>query len=144
MHELGGRGRATQIETWKGTTWIIDLKQNEIVLKSRKRKQENVLAQNQVKRIAQMKADLGKYQQLLKAANAKLTKAEETNARLTSSLTPSVPKHNKSWSEYSTQYKRKSTALKFTDNTFFQPVRIDLVNKESNELPLGDKDGSIT
>ena len=54
-----------------------------------------------------MKADLGKYQQLLKAANAKLTKVEETNARLTSSLTLSVPKHNKSWSEYSTQYKRK-------------------------------------
>ena len=53
-----------------------------------------------------MKDDLEKYQQLLKAANAELTKAEETTARLTSSLTPSVPKH-KSWSEYSAQYKRK-------------------------------------
>ena len=37
-----------------------------------------------------------------------------------------------------------STALKFTDNTFFQPVRIDLVNKETNELLSVDKDGSIT
>ena len=37
-----------------------------------------------------------------------------------------------------------STALKFTDNTFFQPVRIDMVNKETNELLSTDKDGSIT
>ena len=36
-----------------------------------------------------------------------------------------------------------STALKFTDNTFFQPVEIDLVNKETNELLSIDKDGSI-
>ena len=87
--------------------WTIDLKQNEIVPKSKKRKAENVLVHNQVKRIAQMKADLKEYQQLLKAANAQLTKAEETTAMLTSSLTPRIPKHNKSWSEYSAQYKRK-------------------------------------
>ena len=153
MHKLGGRGRATQIETWKGTTWTIDLKQNEIVPKSRKRKAENVLVQNQVKKIALLKEDLEKYQQLLKDANVQLKKAEEATARLTSSLTPSVSKPNKSWSEYSAQYKRKqkkqiankvSTTLKFTDNTFFQPVRIDLVNKETNELISIDKDGSIT
>ena len=47
MHKLGKRGRANQIESWKGTTWTIDLKQNEIVLKSKKRIQENVLVQNQ-------------------------------------------------------------------------------------------------
>ena len=78
---------------------------------------------------------------------------EEITARFTSSLTPRVLKHNKSWSEYTAQYKRKqkkqiaskvSTALKFTDNTFFQPVRIDLVNKETNELLSLDKDGSVT
>ena len=48
-----------------------------------------MLVQNQVKKISQMKNDLEKYQQLLKATNAKLIKAEETTARLTS---PSVPK----------------------------------------------------
>ena len=51
MHKLGGRGRMTQIETWKETTWTIDLRQNEIVTKSRKRKAENVLVQNQVKKL---------------------------------------------------------------------------------------------
>ena len=149
MYKLGGRGRATQIETWKGTTWTIDMKENEIVPNSKKRKAENVLVHNQVKRIAQMKADLEAYQKLLKDANAQLTKAEETTARITS---PRVVKHNKSWSEYTAQYKRKqkkqiankvSTALKFTDNTFFQPVRIDLVNKETDELLSVDKHGSI-
>ena len=45
-----------------------------------------------------MKDDLEKYQQLLKAANAKLTKAEETTARLTSLQLVS---------QYSAQYKRK-------------------------------------
>ena len=43
MHKLGGRGQTTQIKTWKETTWTIDLRQNEIVTKSRKRKAENVL-----------------------------------------------------------------------------------------------------
>ena len=37
-----------------------------------------------------------------------------------------------------------STALKYNDKTFFLPVRIDLVNKETNELLSIDKDGSIT
>ena len=37
-----------------------------------------------------------------------------------------------------------NTTLKFTDKTFFQPVRIDLVNKKTNELLSIDKDGSIT
>ena len=37
-----------------------------------------------------------------------------------------------------------SKALKFTDNTFFQPVRIDLVNKETSKLLSVDRDGSIT
>ena len=64
MYKLGGRGRATQIKTWKGTTWTIDMKENEIVPKSKKRKAENVLVHNQGKRIAQMKADLEAYQKV--------------------------------------------------------------------------------
>ena len=36
MYKLGGRGRATQIETWKGTTLTIDMKENEIVPNSKK------------------------------------------------------------------------------------------------------------
>ena len=80
---------------------------NEIVPKSKKRKAENVLVHNQVKRTAQMKADLEEYQKSLKDANAQLTKAEETTSRITASLTPRVLKHNKFWSEYTAQYKRK-------------------------------------
>lgn len=82
MHKLGGRGRTTQIETWKGTTWTIDLKQNEIVHKSRKRKAENVLVQNQVKKIALLKEDLESCRQSLKDANKKIKEAEEANKRL--------------------------------------------------------------
>ena len=50
--------------------------------------EENVLVQNQVKKIALLKEDLEKYQQLLKDVNVQLKKAEEATARLTSSLTP--------------------------------------------------------
>ena len=35
-------------------------------------------------------------------------------------------------------------ALQFTDNTFFQPVRIDLVNRETNDLLSVTNDGKIT
>ena len=86
-----------------------------------------------------MKEDLEKYQQLLKDANVKLNKAEQdlhhhlhlvsqnlTNLGLNTVLNITESKK--------TNGNKVSTALKFSDNTFFQPVRIDLVNKETNEL----------
>jgi len=80
MHKLGGRGRAQQTEEWKQTKWVIDLKQGEIVPRSKKRKRENVLICNQVKRL---KEDLENCQNLLTATRVKVNEAEETNARLT-------------------------------------------------------------
>ena len=61
INALGGRGRANQIEKWKETDWTIQLKQEEIVPKSNKRKAENVLVQSQFKKIALIiKGKLGK------------------------------------------------------------------------------------
>ena len=149
INALGGRGRANQIEKWQATNWTIQLYQEEIVPKSNKRKAENTLVQSQVKKIALLKENLESCQQSLKDANKKLKEAEETNERLSLNK---VSKHNKSWSEYSAQHKRKHkkqiasdihTALKFTENTHFIPSRIELKNKETNEQLTISQDGSI-
>ena len=77
---------------------------------------------------------------------------ENTNKQLVASLGPQEPKHHKQWTEYSAQYQRQqkrklasdvSTALRFTTDTFFKPVRIDLVNKETKELLSISHNGSL-
>ena len=152
MHKLGGRGRAKQIEKWKETKWTIHLNENEIVPKSKKRRAENVFVQSQVKKIALLKENLESCQRSLKAAHKQIQQTEESSKRLSMSLSQNIPKHNKSWCEYSAQYQRTQkkqiasdvcTALKFTENDFFKPSRIELINKETNELLLVSQDGSI-
>ena len=152
MHALGGRGRAKRIEQWKETNWTVHLNHSEIVPKSKKRKAENVLIQSQVKKIAVLKETLEGCQQSLKAAHKQIKKTEESSKNLSLSLTHNTSKHNKSWSEYSAQYQRKQkrqiasdvcTALKFTENGFFMPSRIELINTETNEILSVSQDGSI-
>ena len=152
MHALGGRGRAKQIEQWKETNWPVQLNECEIVPKSKKRKAENVLIQNQVKKIAVLKETSEGCQQSLKAAHKQIKKTEESSKNLSLSLTHNTSTHNKSWSECSAQYQRKQkrqiasdacTALKFTENSFFMPSRIELINKETNEILSVSQDGSI-
>ena len=151
MHALGGRGRAKQLEQWKETNWTINLNESEIVPKSRKRKAENVFIQSQIKKIAVLKGNLEDCQQSLKAAHKQIKKAEESSKSLSQSLNH-ISKHNKSWSEYSAQYQRKQkrqiasdvcTALKFTENGFYKASRIELINKETNEILSVSQDGSV-
>ena len=72
----------------------------------------------------------------------KLQKVEEKHKQFVTSLGPKVTKHNKSWSEYSAQYKRQQkkqiasdvcTALKFTEKTHFKPSNIEMENTETHE-----------
>ena len=71
---------------------------------------------------------------------------------LVASFGPHVSKHHKSWTEYSAQYQRQqkrqiasdmSTALEFTKDTFFQPLRVEMVSKETNELITVNDNGSL-
>lgn len=153
MHKQGGRGRADQIEKWKEITWSLVLHPNEIMPKTKKRKAENVFVQSQVKKIARLQENLENCQQSLKAANMKLQKVEEKHKQFVTSLGPKVTKHNKSWSEYSAQYKRQQkkqiacdvcTALKFTENIHFRPSEIHLQNIETNDILSIHLDGSFT
>ena len=152
MHKLGGRGRESQIKTWKETKWTLNLHPTEIVPKTRKRKAQNVFVQSQVKKMAQLQEDFESCQQTLKATSLQLKKAEETNKKLVASFGPHVSKHHQSWTEYSAQYQRQqkrqiasdmSTALEFTKYTFFQPLRVEMVNKETNELVTVNDNGSL-
>ena len=96
--------------------------------------------------------NLDSSRQALKAANLQLQRMENANKKLVASLGPHEPKHHKPWSEYSAQYQRQqkrklasdiSTALRFTTDTFFKPVRVDLVNKETKELLSISHNGSL-
>ena len=153
MHKQGGRGRADQIDKWKETTWSLELHPNEIIPKTKKRKAENIFVQSQVKKTARLQQNLENCQQSLKAANMKLQKVEEKHKQFVTSLGPKVTKHNKSWSEYSAQYKRQQkkqiasdvcTALKFTEKTHFKPSNIEMENTETHETLSIHQDGSIT
>ena len=135
LQKQGGRGRADQIEKWKETTWSLVLEPNEIIPRSKKRKAENIFVQTQVKKTARLQENLKSCQQSLKDANIKLQKAQEKHQQLITSLGPKVTKHNKSWSQYSAQYKRQQkkqlandvcTALKFTEKTHFQLSNIEM------------------
>ncbi len=90
---------------------------------------------------------------IIKDANIKLQKAQEKHKQLATSLGPKVTKHNKSWSQYSTQYKSQQKkqiasnvciSLKFTENTHFQPSNVEMRNIETNEMLSIHQDGSIT
>jgi len=148
MQKLGGQARTCQIAQWQTTVWTINLHKDEFVPKSRKRKAENVFVQSQVKKIALLKEEVKSYEEKLKVANKQIKSARETNKRLSRK---SGNMHNKSWSEYSAQYKRKQkkqvatdicAALTFTENTSYSPSRIELVNNETNELLIVKPDGS--
>ena len=104
MQQMSGGGRTNQIEQWQATTWTIELHQGEFVPKSKKHKAENVFVQSQVKKIALSKEELKSCEESLKMANIEIKRLQEANKRLSRKT---VTMHNKSWSEYSAQYKRK-------------------------------------
>ena len=83
MHKLGGWGRAYQIEKWKEKTSHLQMK---LYPGQRNGKQK---------------------------ANIKLQKAQEKYKQLVTSLGPKVTKHNKSWSQYSAQYKSQQNKLTY-------------------------------
>ena len=74
----------------------MDLNENEIVPRSKKRTAENVFVQSQVKRIALLKENLKSSQQSLKVAHKQIQKTEESSKRLSMSLCQNVTKHNES------------------------------------------------
>ena len=144
-NKLGGRGRTSQIEKWKETTWLLTLQPNKIVSKTKKRKAENIFIQDQVKKIARLQENLENYQ----AANSKLEKAEKENKQLATTLGPKITKHNKSWSQYRSKQKKQiandvCTALKFTEKTHFRLKNIHMQNIETNEMLSIHQDGSTT
>ena len=137
----------------EGTTWVLTLQPNEVVPKTKKRKAENVFVQHQVKKIARLQENLENCQHSLKAVNSKLENAEKEYEQLATSLGPKVTKHNKSWSQYSAQYRSQQkrqiandvyTALKFTKKTYFRPKDIYMQNIETNEMLSIHQDGSTT
>jgi len=65
----------SQIEHWKALTWTIELHQEEFVPMS---KVENILVQNQVKKIALLKKESKSCEESLRTANIEIKRIQET------------------------------------------------------------------
>ena len=151
LQSLGGsRGKCKQLEKWKQTNWVIELRKDEIV--SKKRQSENP---------AESKIKMAKLENELKESKAKLCDAtnqihflEQSTKELSCALAESGSsktkrKRRKHWPEYSKRYKRKrkkmiathvSAALKFLEDDCFAVENVLLTNKETREV-ISIKDG---
>lgn len=145
IQRLGGYGRSKLLDKWKETKWNIELEKNEIL--PRKRKPDNALIESAEKRYAACKNELTTCRKELQAVTNQLSLLQKSNKKLSSSLkrhNPSISKgKRKSWTEYTSRYKRMKTkqlatdvktALSFVEDENFAPTKVNLRNKETGEI----------
>ena len=140
IQQLGGYGRSKLLDKWN-----IELEKNEIL--PRKRKPDNALIESAEKRYATCKNELTTCRKELQAVTNQLSFLQKSNKKLSSSLkrhNPSISKgKRKSWTDYTSRYKRMKTkqlatdvktALSFVEDVNFAPTKVNLRNKETGEI----------
>ena len=155
----GGPGRKKVLEKWRESYWLLELKKNEIVPPSRKRKPDNLIVKSCKKKCAEFEEKVKVIESQLKDITNKMRTLEKSNQNLSQALISksggesSVTKGGKSyksWEEYSPQYKRIKkkqfasdvvTALTFTENQNFKTTSIEFINKNTGENLYIDSDG---
>ena len=152
----GGRVRGKLLEKWKKTKWVVELKEDEIVLR-RKRKSDNVIVQSP--KIAKLEQDVKVANKKLKDISNQYKALEKSCRTLSTALKTKEGKtqHSKSrqkkpWEESSRQYRRKrqrqiandvQTALLFTQDENFKPTNVELTNEETGKVLCIDQDGQV-
>jgi len=87
LQSLGGSGRAKVLEKWKETTWMLELRDNEIVCHSnRKRKPEHAVIQSTRSKQFRLEEKLEKTTRSLKDITNQLHTLEESSKRLSAAL----------------------------------------------------------
>ena len=157
LQSLGGSGRAKVLEKWKETTWTLELRDNEIVCHSnRKRKPEHAIIQSTTNKQLRLEEELKETTRSLKGVTNQLHALEDSSKRFSAALRDkgepsSTSRRKKAWSDCSVQYQRKKrreiasdvkTALSFTENEDFAPIRVDLVHKDTGDVLSIEQDGS--
>ena len=147
-------GDQNWLDKWKDTKWNIELEINEIL--SRKRKPDNALIESAEKRYAACKNELTTCRKELQTVTNQLSLLQKSNKKLSSSIkrhNPSISEgKRKSWTEYTSRYKRMmtkqlatdvKTALSFVEYENFEPAKVNLRNKETGEIIHITENGDI-
>ena len=146
----GSRGKCKQLEKWKQTNWVIELRKDEMV--SKKRQSESP-AESKIK-LAKLENELKESKAQLRDATNQIHFLEQSTKELSCALAESGSsrtkrKRKKRWSEYSKRYKRKRkktiathvcSTLKFLEDDCFAVENVLLTNKETREV-ISIKDG---
>ena len=158
FQSYGGRGRAKLLEKWKITKWEVELKENEIISKL-KRKPDNMILQSDKSKFAKLEQDINVANKKLKEVTNQYKALQKSCKTLSATVkakggktsTPKATK-KKAWVECSQQYQRKrrrqiakdvQTALLFTQDENFKPTRVELMNKETGKVMCIDENGQI-
>ena len=156
LQSSGGRGRAKLLAKWKTTKWVVELKENEIVSK-RKRKANDVIIQSNNSKIVKLQEEVNATNKKLKEVTNKYKALEKSCKVLSTALKADGGKITKSkvkkaWGESSRQYQRKrqrqiaknvQTALLFTQDENYKPTNIELMNEETGKVMCIDQHGEI-
>ena len=146
---FGGMARKKQYEKWKKSKWVIELKNEEIVLPANcKRKSDSNTTTLQSKR-RKLKDDLTVAKQKLKDLTNKYTALEKVCKELSSSIaceetTPVVhTRKKKAWTQCTPQHQKKrvkqvvkkvQTALLFTNDEHLKTKKLELENEQTGEI----------
>lgn len=136
---LGGKGKENLLIKWKSTRWKVEIQEDEIANKQ-------VIATATTKRVTVLQDKLNQYEKQLKNADSHLKSLQQSNIRLSNSLrseTPDGRRKRKKWVDCTIQYQNQQkkrikldvqTALSFTETENFQPVRVEMMNKDTKEV----------
>ena len=152
---LGGTARKKKYDQWRASTWVVELKGEEIILPPNcKIKQNNAVLQ--AKRM--------NLEEELAAANKKIEDLSDRYATLEqscndlsksiaveegASATPGTRKR-KSWAEYTPQYRKKriqqvankvQAAVSFAKDEHFKATKVELTNQQTGDIVAIDASG---
>ena len=156
---LGSTARSKILEKWKKTVWTVELHEGEVIPSNKKRKSGN---ENEI--IQAKKLKVAKDTEDLKIANKKLKEISKEYESLkksckvlstalknvtNESIVPSHTRAKKAWELCTKQYQNKraqemaqniNTALSFTENEIFKPVRVEILNKSTGNIIICNND----
>ena len=160
-YSLGSTARSKIYKKWKKTMWTVELREDEVIPSSKKRKSghgnENLILHTKKLKVAEdlkvankkLKDITKEYQTLRKSCKTLSAALKDTTNEGTG---PSHTRTKKAWELCTKQYQNKRTqemaqninALCFTEDENFKPVRVEILNKSTgNKIVCIDHDGEL-
>ena len=147
IHGLGGTERKKKYERWRESTWVVELKGNEIILPA------NLKTKHPKNTI--LKAKRTKLEEELDIANSKIKDLTNRNSQLEKSCdelsksiategeTSNTTRKRRPWQEYTPQYRNKrirqvankvQAAISFAKDDHLKATKIELTNEQTGDI----------